>query len=62
MINDEEYDLIVNKYFTKIRKIGTNMMHEKDVDIIRGVKEMNEALERIKEIRTIQREQKGEKE
>lgn len=58
MIKDEEYDLIANKYFAKIREIGTNMMHGNDVDIIRGVEEMNKALERIKEIRTIQRKQK----
>lgn len=62
MISDEEFDFIANKYFAKIRRIGSDMVGANEVDVIRGVKEMNEALERIKEIRTIQRRQRGEAE
>lgn len=59
-MKDEEFDSIVSDYFAKIRKIANNMTCAKDVDVIRGVKEMNGILERIKEIRTIQRKQRGE--
>lgn len=62
MINDEEFSIIARKYFTKIRRIASNIVNANDIDVIRGVKEMNEALERIKEIRTIQRKQKGDEE
>lgn len=60
MITDEEFDFIASKYFAKIRSLGDRMMGANEVDIIRAVQEMNEALERIKEIRTIQRRQRGE--
>lgn len=62
MITDEEFDIIASKYFVKIKRIGSDMVGANDVDVIRGVKEMNEALERIKEIRSIQRKQRGEEE
>lgn len=62
MINNEEFDLIVSKYYTDIRKIGTRMSSTKDVDIPSRVEEMNEALRRIIEIRNIQRKQRGEEE
>lgn len=62
MINDKEFDIIVSKYFAKIRSIGYDMIDVKDVDIPSKVEEMNEILERIKEIRTIQRRQRGEEE
>lgn len=60
MITDEEFDLIASKHFAKIRSLGNRMMGANEVDTIRAVQEMNEILERIKEIRTIQRRQRGE--
>lgn len=62
MINGEEFDLIVSKYYADIRKIGTRMSSTKDADIPSRVEEMNEALRRIIEIRNIQRKQRGEEE
>lgn len=62
MITDEEFDLIADRYFTKIKRIDSKMPSANDADIVRGVQEMNEALERIREIRTIQRRQRGEEE
>lgn len=53
MINDEEFSIIARKYFAKIRRIASSIVDANDVDVIRGVKEMNGILERIKEIRTI---------
>lgn len=58
MINDEEFSIIARKYFAKIRRIASSIVDANDVDVIRGVKEMNGILERIKEIRAIQRNQK----
>lgn len=60
MTTDEEFSIIARKYFAKIRRIASSMVKANDVEVIRGVKEMNEALERIKEIRTMQRRQRGE--
>lgn len=60
MITDEEFDIIVSKYFAKIRGIGFDMTGKDEPDIIRRVEEMNDILERIKEIRSIQRRQRGE--
>lgn len=62
MIKDEEFDLIVNKYYAKIRSIGTRMSNANDADIPSKVEEINEALKRIIEIRNIQRRQRGEEE
>lgn len=62
MLSDEEFDIIARKYFAKIRSIGYDMMDVKDVDIPSKVEEMNEILGRIKEIRAIQRKQRGEQE
>ena len=60
MINDEEFSIIARKYFAKIRRIASSIVDANDIDVIRGVKEMNGILERIKEIRAIQRKQRGE--
>ncbi len=60
MITDEEYDFIADQYYTKIRRIGFNMSHADDEAIPGKVEKMGQALERIKEIRTIQRRQRGE--
>lgn len=62
MITDEEFDILASKYFSKIRIIGDDMMGASDADIPGKVEEMNGILERIKEIRTIQRRQRGEEE
>ena len=62
MINDKEFDILASKYFSKIRCIGDDMMGASDADIPSKVEEMNEILERIKELRTIQRRQRGEEE
>lgn len=62
MINDKEFDIIVSKYFGKIRSIGYGMIDVNDVDIPSKVEEMNENLGRIKEIRAIQRKQREEEE
>lgn len=60
MITDEEFSIIARECFAKIRRIASSIVDANDVDVIRGVKEMNGILERIKEIRAIQREQRGE--
>lgn len=60
MMNDEEFDFIASKYFSKIRRIGFDLPETADADIPSKVEEMNEILERIKEVRTIQRGQRGE--
>lgn len=62
MIADEEFDIIADKYFAKIKRIGDSLMQTDDIDIPTKVREMNGILERIKEIRTIQRRQRGEEE
>lgn len=62
MITDEEFDILASKYFSKIRIIGDGMTMARDADIPGKVEEMNEIPERIKEIRTIQRKQRGEEE
>lgn len=61
MINDAEFDILAEKYFSKIRMIGDDMLGASDADIPGKVEKMNGILERIKEIRTIQRRQRGEK-
>lgn len=60
MINDEEFNIIASRYFAKIRCIGDDITSARDVDIPSKVAEMNGILERIKEVRTIQRRQRGE--
>lgn len=60
MIKDEEFDIIASRYFAKIRCIGDDVADARDVDIPGKVEEMNNILERIKEIRVIQRRQRGE--
>lgn len=60
MINNEEFDLIVSEYYAKIRKIGASMTSAKNVDIPSRVEVMNKALNRIIEIRNIQRRQRGD--
>lgn len=62
MITDEEYDFLANEYFARIRSIGFDLTDANDAEIPSKVEEMNEILERIKEIRTIQRKQRGEEE
>jgi hypothetical protein len=59
MLTDEEYDIIADKYFAKIKRIGDSLMLTNDIDIPTKVREMNGILERIKEIRTIQRRRKN---
>ena len=60
MINDEEFDIIASKYFAKIRSIAFDLTEVADAYIPSKVEEMNDILKRIKEIRTIQRKQRGE--
>lgn len=62
MLNDEEFDFIASKYFSKIRSVGDDMLDSRDADIPGKVEEMNETLKRIREIRAIQRKQRGEEE
>ena len=62
MIKDEEYDFIASKYFAKIRRIGMELAELGEAYIPSKVEDMNEALERIKGIRAIQRKQRGEEE
>lgn len=62
MINDAEFDILASKYFAKIRSLGAKLANTTDADIPSRVEEINETLERIKEIRAIQRKQRGEAE
>lgn len=61
MMKDEEFDFIASKYFAKIRHLGMKIAESDDADIPGKVEEMNDILERIEEIRAIQRKQRGEK-
>lgn len=60
MIKDEEFEIIADKYFAKIRRLGLELAELGEAYIPSKVEEINEALERIKEIRSIQRKQRGE--
>lgn len=62
MIKDEEFDIIASKYFAKIRSIGFDLTEVGDAYIPSKVEEINDILERIKEIRIIQKRQRGEEE
>lgn len=62
MINDAEFDILAEKYFSKIRRLGMELSELGEAYIPGKVEEINETLERIKEIRTIQRKQRGEEE
>jgi len=62
MMKDKEFDFIASRYFSEIRSIGFDLTEAKDVEIPGKVEEMNDILERIKEIRVIQRKQRGEAE